>query len=155
MPATTDGGTHWKVLDAVRAQLSSVEGCPTPQVRELAYTLGSDVPPLCWVCPPARGEKVKRHTFRETFWDYPALVVLIFAGNRNVTGTAAMKARMSIRHDVGHQLCRTKLDGFAEVIDFDPDPQAAVDVQAALGTNYIVSGFMMSYRVPRVRVEKE
>lgn len=146
---------YWEILEAVAELLENVGGCPTPEVRELAYAVASDTtPPFCWVCPVDSGEKIKKHTFRETFWDYPVLVLLIFSGNRNV-GRVALESRLQIRHDVGHALFTTVLDGTSAVMDCDPSPRAAVDVQQALGSHYVVTGHQLTYRVPRVRAQKE
>ena len=160
-PAVSSGDNpHWEILQAVKTLLTAlpgIDGLPTPKVRELPYVLAAvDTRPLCFVCPLDGAERVDKHLFGSgatgtgrTWWKYPVLVLLIFDANRTVS--SGLEARLQLRHDVGHRLFSTALAGAVEVFDCDPDPKAVLDVQAALGTNFVVSGFQMTYKRARAR----
>jgi hypothetical protein len=137
---------YWRVLQAVAAVLADVSGCPAPSVREIPYVLGgADAVPLCLVCPGEGGEKLVRQTFKSgAWWDYPVLVLLISAGNRVLR--AGVEARLQLREDVRQALFVPRLDATTTTVDAQCRPRAAADVRAALGTNYVVSGFEMTYR---------
>lgn len=152
---------HWEVLQAVKARLElataelpAIADLPAVQVRELPYVLaaGVDVPPLLFVCPPdGRGERAVRNQFGGvTQWAYPVAVLLVFATNRSLA--SGLEGRLQLRHDVGERLFSTSLPGMPTAYDCDPDPRSAADVQGALGTNYVVSGYEFSYRLARQRV---
>lgn len=144
---------YWEVLGAVKslleaatAELPAIAGLGTVEVREVPYVLASSDPsPLCLVCPTEGGEQLVKQTFNKgAWWEYPVLVLLISAGNRALGGPA-VEARLQARHDVRQRLFVPKLDGLS-THDADCEPRAAADLQAAVGANWVVSGFLMRYR---------
>lgn len=152
---------HYEILSAVKAQLEAspaIANLGTVVVRELPYVrAAADPMPLCVVCPPdGQGEKLVKNVSRLSsgtggvgFWGYPALVLLISVSNRALS--SGLEARLQTRHDVSERLFSTTLDGDVQVFDCDPDPKAVAPLQAALGANYVVSGFLMTYRRARTR----
>lgn len=144
---------YYEVLDAVRSHLASpaISDLPTPEVRDLPFVLGSDAANLCLVCPAREGESIHRQVFKKgpagkggVWWKYPVVVLLISASNRSVTASSA-RSRLQLRHDVRQRLFVPTLPGVADLHDVDAAPRAVADVQAALGANYLVSGFRMEY----------
>lgn len=133
---------HYDILAAVKTALQAapaISGLPTPQVRELPYELGSDSLPLCLVCPGRTGKRIAKKSFaRKRFVVYPVVVLLVHASNMAVA--SGLESRLQLEHDVFHRLDVATISGAGDVMDVDPDPRAAADVQAALGTNRIVSG---------------
>lgn len=149
---------HFEILQAVKAALEGppVIGLGPVVVRELPYVLASaDEMPLCVVCPPdGRGERVLRNLFRGpgggiTVWGYPVLVLLLSVSNRSLA--AGLEARLQLRYDVSTRLFATDLSESSQVFDCDPDPAPVAPLQAALGANYVVSGFTFTYSFPRNR----
>lgn len=152
---------HHEILQGVKATLElqpPIAGLGEVKVRELAYLLATGDPmPLTLVTPPdGRGERVLKNVSRvrtgsggNHVWGYPVLVLLLSASNRNLAG--ALETRLQTRHDVSERLFSTELSGAPEVYDCDPDPAAVAPLQAALGANYVVSGFLMTYSYPRER----
>lgn len=134
---------HFDILQRVAQELGTppIANLGDIEVRELPYALvGTASGPYCFVCiPPGEAEVLKRQTFAKgAWWAYPVLVLLISASNRAVA--SGLEARLQTRYDVRQRLFVPTLSGLT-THDCDAEPQAIIDVQTALGTNWIVSGF--------------
>jgi hypothetical protein len=101
------------------------------------------------VCPTPEGEALARQTFRKgAWWEYPVLVLMIWAGNRVLSGN--VQERLRVRYEVRQRLFVPGLSGTL-THDGNAEPKAALDVGAALGSNYAVSGFLVSYKAAEQR----
>lgn len=133
------------ILAGVAGSLAAVEGAGTPLVRDYPITIGTEAPPLLYVSPMPTGERVLRRLFGGwTWWGYPVLVTLVLSGNRQVEDR--LDHRLDLRQAIRAALDRPLLDGVAAVWDAEIDPQVSQDLQAAIGTNYAVSGWLMTYK---------
>jgi len=136
---------HFDVLAAVKALLDPLAGLPEAQVRAYPLVLGSEPPPLLFVCDPGQPKKAKELFGRWQIRDYEALVLLLLAGNRQ-GGSQKTQDRSALRSRILDALDADELAGVASLIDVDVDPPGAGETQAALGGNWDVSGWLARYR---------
>ena len=144
------------ILEALAAAIRQIPGIPEVTVRELPLHLPADAGEACFVCPlDGEGERVGRVVFGgDVRWHFPVLVLLLRPSNRAVA--AGMATRLQVRQDVEDLVYMPVLEKpgvpgeyLAGLYNVDIDPKAAADVAAALGTNFIVTGFAVVYHVNR------
>ncbi len=148
---------YYSILSAVQSSVASVAS--NVQLRWAAKPLEGDVYPLCLVCPGEGGERVAKNTFpgkssggkAGVWYDYHVLVTYIDAQNQQAG--AGLQAFLDAREAIRDQLYQTNAGPVpTTAFNIDLNPEAVQRLQAQIGTNYAVTGWLLSYTVAEQRV---
>ncbi len=134
----------WQILTGVQTSVAAVVS--NTVLRKKLQVLEQDTLPICVVAPGPAGEKIIEQTMkRGVWWDYPVLVAYVVKSNAVV---GLQQSFMDTRESIRNQLFQmaAPVGNPASVFDVNINPQAAVEFQQYLGTNYDVSGFLVTYR---------
>jgi hypothetical protein len=137
---------YMSILTAVQTSAATI--VPNTVIRRQPQIVKSDTFPLCVVSP--LGEYIRDETFnKNVIYNYQVLVIYIAEGNRQLTEglSGFMQARESLRD----QLYQVFLPG-TSIFDTMIEPEDAIKFQEYVGTNYDVTGFLMTYSNTEQRV---
>lgn len=131
------------ILEAARSLVAGVDGVESVVVRKEPQVYEEDAKPIVVLTPAT--EKIVDYQFGGWVWiDYPVLVVIADAANKDVSQTS-LEAFATIRQDVRKALARTSLTGVSSVFDYNINFSPVFD-RSLIDANYDIGAFELSWR---------